>query len=225
MAYTNELQRRRKRRQKRRGYTAPAQRRSTRNHAGGQSGRHPQKDRGLDSYPTPPEAVEALLKVEQLPHRLWEPAAGHGPIVQVLRDHGHAVIASDIKQYDFPLDYVGDFLDRESAPPDTNCILTNPPFSIINKFVANALDLVPKVVILAQLTLLSSEARTKMLERRGLARVHIFRNRLPMMHREGWAGPKASSMITFAWFVWERGHESSTTLHRTSWERNTAARR
>jgi hypothetical protein len=144
------------------------------NHAAGQSGRHPLKEHRLDSYPTPPEAVEALLKVERLPHCVWEPAAGHGAIVQVLRGYGHTVFASDITSYGFPLHYVGDFLDRKAAPPDTNCLLTNPPFSIVNEFVAHALDLCPKVVILARLLFLESTGRTGILEHCGLARVHIL---------------------------------------------------
>ena len=75
-----------------------------------QSGRHTNADRGADLYETPPVATEALLRVERLPHWLWEPAAGRGAIVNVLRDHGHATIASDIIDYGFPLHFVADFL-------------------------------------------------------------------------------------------------------------------
>ena len=53
-------------------------------------------ERGLDLYETPAVAVEALLRVEQIPQRIWEPAAGRGAIVNVLRRAGHEVIASDI---------------------------------------------------------------------------------------------------------------------------------
>ena len=35
------------------------------------------------------------------------------------------------------------------------------------------------------------------------ARVHVLSRRLPMMHRDGWDGPKASSQMNTAWFVWE----------------------
>jgi hypothetical protein len=53
--------------------------------------RHPLAERGLDLYETPPVAVDALLRYEKLPHQIWEPAAGRGAIVRVLRDAGHAV--------------------------------------------------------------------------------------------------------------------------------------
>ena len=52
-----------------------------------------------------------------------------------------------------------------------------------------------------------------------LARVHVFKNRLPMMHRAGWAGPQASSAIPFAWFVWDREHAGPTTIDRISWSK------
>ena len=69
--------------------------------------RHAHAERGLDLYETPDVAVEALLRVEKIPQRIWEPAAGKGAIVRVLRGHGHAVIASDIYDYG-GLDFVGD---------------------------------------------------------------------------------------------------------------------
>src|SRR5215510_4855776 len=78
--------------------------------------RHPLAERGHDLYETPDVAVEALLRVEKLPHRLWEPAAGRGAIVRVLRDAGHTVIPSDLIDYEFPLHTVGDFLKITAMP-------------------------------------------------------------------------------------------------------------
>ena len=64
--------------------------------------RHPLAERGDDLYETPPVAVEALLRVEHLPRRIWEPACGPGAIVRVLRAHGHEVLASDLVDYGNP---------------------------------------------------------------------------------------------------------------------------
>ena len=184
-----------------------------------QSGSHALAARGVDLYETPPCATEALLRVERLPHWVWEPAAGRGAIVDVLRAHGHAAIASDIVDYGFPLHFVGDFLAQAKVPVGVECILTNPPFQIIGEFVAHALDLCPRVIVLARLAFLEFERRTSIIEKRGLARVHAFRNRLPMMHRDGWVGPRASSAMAFAWFVWDRDHSGPTAIDRISWER------
>ena len=185
-----------------------------------QSGRHTLAERGFDLYSTPPCATEALLRVERLPHWIWEPAAGRGAIVNVLRDHGHAAIASDIIDYGFPLHFVGDFLKQTKAPVGTECICTNPPFKIAAKFVAHALDMCPRVIMLARLAFLESERRTAILDRGKLARVHVFKRRLPFMHRDRWAGARASSAIAFAWFVFDRDHRGPTVINRISWERD-----
>jgi hypothetical protein len=178
-----------------------------------QSGRHSNADRGADLYETPAVAVEALLRVESLPHWLWEPAAGRGAIARVLRAAGHAVIASDVIDYG-GLHFVADFLKATKAPVDCESIITNPPYQKAVEFTRHALNLVPKVYLLLRLAFLESARRTDVLERRGLRAVHVFRRRLPMMHRDGWAGPRASSAIAFAWFVWDRDHRGPTVIDR-----------
>jgi hypothetical protein len=176
----------------------------------------------MDLYETPAVAVEALRRVEQLPHRLWEPACGHGNIVDVLRAHGHEIIASDLVDYGDPTHFYGrDFLLELKAPDGCQCILTNPPFRLAEQFVAHAIHLCPLVIMLLRLAFLESDRRRHILEGRGLARVHVFRKRLPMMHRAGWEGRKANSGMAFGWFVWDRAHSGPTELHRLSWETTT----
>jgi len=177
---------------------------------------HPHSERGHDLYETPACAVEALLRVEKLPHCVWEPACGRSAVANVLRAHGHAVIASDIYDYG-DLHFVGDFLAQEKMPAGCDCIITNPPFRHIEPFVEHALELSPLVIMLARLAFLESQRRTRILEQCGLARVHIFRNRLPMLHRDGWTGPKASSAIPYMWAIWDRSHKGPATIHRLSW--------
>jgi hypothetical protein len=193
-----------------------------RNHAAN-AGTHSFQDRGPDNYSTPPSAVEALLRVERLPHKIWEPAAGYGSIVKTLRAAGHDVIASDLHDWNLPGCATDvDFLTVERAPHDAECVVTNPPYRYAAEFVEHALDLVPFVLMLLRLQFLESERRSAILESGELARVHVFRHRLPMMHRHDWAGPKASSSIPFAWFVWDRCHDGPTTLHRISARREVA---
>jgi hypothetical protein len=180
-----------------------------------QTGRHSNAARGFDLYETPPIAVEELLAVENLPHRIWEPCAGRGAIANVLRDRGHAVVCSDLVPYDdFPLYFVGDFLLQTQPPVGCGAIVTNPPYQIVTEFARHALDLAPCVYMLLRLAFLESIRRTDILERRGLARVYVFRRRLPMMHRDGWNGPRASSAIPFAWFCWNRDHRGPIVVDR-----------
>lgn len=176
--------------------------------------------RGDDCYQSPPEAVSALLRVERLPARIWEPACGPGSIVRVLRSAGHDVLATDLVDYaSQDQDEVGrDFLMEYKLPHGIEAIITNPPFKNAGEFAAKALDLCPKVIFLLRLAFIESTKRRNILDNGMLARVHVFRNRLPMMHREGWEQKQASSAMAFAWFVWDRDHKGPTELHRLSWE-------
>jgi hypothetical protein len=181
-------------------------------------------DRGNDLYQSPPEAVRALLRVEALPGCIWEPACGPGAIVRVLRDAGHDVIATDLVDYASPDQDEArrDFLMERTLPHGVQAIVTNPPFKNAHEFVAHALELCPKVVMLLRLAFIESERRRNILDGVALARVHVFRNRLPMMHRDGQgirpAEKQNSSAMAFAWFVWDRDHKGPTELHRLSWE-------
>jgi hypothetical protein len=67
----------------------------------------------------------------------------------------------------------------------------NAPFKLAAEFIAHALDVSPLVIALARLAFMESERRTAILEGRGLARIHVFRRRLPLMHRHRLGGPKS----------------------------------
>lgn len=183
-----------------------------------QPGRATLAERGEDFYETPAEATRALLQVETLPHIVWEPAAGRGAIVDVLRSASHEVVASDLIDYGEPTQASRrDFLMERKAPPGCTAIVTNPPFKLAEKFVEHGLTLCPLVIMLLRLAFLESEKRTIILDTGKLARIHVFRNRLPMMHRDGWSGNKATSAIPFAWFVWDANYYGRTALDRISW--------
>lgn len=187
-------------------------------HATG-NGKHCLKDRGPDLYETPPEALRALMAVEGLPLRIWEPACGLGAIVSPLRAAGHEVVATDLNEWGCPDSQSGiDFLMERRAPDGCECILTNPPFKLAGQFASHALTLAPVVILLLRLAFLEGTGRTKLLEHSGLARIHVFRNRLRRMHRHGWEGPKSeASAVAFAWFVWSRAHRGPALLDRISW--------
>ena len=173
---------------------------------------------------TPPVAVRALLEVEPLSGTIWEPACGSGSIVTTLRAAGHRVVATDIESYGCPNSLGGvDFLKQTTAPEGAQTILTNPPFKDASKFIHSALFLVPRVIMLLRLVFLEGERRSEILEGGQLARVYVFRNRLPMMHRANWDGPKIDSgAVAFAWFIWEWHHRGPTELRRISWKPDAA---
>jgi len=125
---------------------------------------------------------------------------------------------TDLVDYGNPTHfYRHDFL-MERMPTGYECILTNPPFKLVEEFVAHAIEICPLVIMLLRLAFYESERRRDLLENCGLARIHCFRKRLPMMHRAGWEGRKANSGMAFAWYTWIRGHTRPTTIARISWE-------
>jgi len=178
-------------------------------------GQHALSERGNDLYETPEVATRALLAAERVPSRVWEPACGRLAIANVLRAAGREVFASDIEQYSNHS--VRDFLKPNDDLESFDGIVTNPPFKHAGDFVRLACERAPYVAMLLRLAFLESEKRRPILDNGKLARVHVFRNRLPMMHRDGWEGPKVTNPTAFAWFVWERNHEGPTTLNRISW--------
>jgi hypothetical protein len=183
--------------------------------------RHRLSERRDDLYETPPAATRALLTAEPFNGTIWEPACGPGAIVTVLREAGHRVYATDLIDYGLSDSEAGiDFLLERQAPGfHIGAIVTNPPFKLATEFVTHALELgIPKVAMLLRLAFLESDRRIAILDGGLLARIHVFRRRLPMMHRSGWEGPKTNSAMAFAWFVWELGHKGPSEIHRISWE-------
>jgi hypothetical protein len=183
---------------------------------------HAHKDRGHDLYETPAIATQALLRVERLAPRVWEPSAGRGAIMRELLSAGHQVVASDLIAYagaDAGIETSVDFLDVQQAPAGCTDLVTNPPYKLANAFVRHGLTLVPRVIVLLRLMALEGARRSDLIDRH-LVRVWAGIERLPAMHREGWDGPKLkASAAPFAWFVFEAKERGDTPieLRRMSW--------
>jgi len=178
-----------------------------------QVNRAPLFERRGDCYDTPEVGVHALLAAERLPHRIWEPACGTGNIVAVLRAAGHEVIATDLNDRGCPNSIAR--IDFLLPGPAVTCdaIVTNPPFSLAEEFVAAALDRAPIVAMLLRLAFFESERRTSLLDDRNLARIHVFANRLPDMSGKG----NVNCGMAMAWFVWDQNYIGPTLLDRISW--------
>jgi len=214
----------------------------------------PAAERGDNLYETPPEAVRALLSLTRFSPTVWEPACGKGAISRMLEDAGYEVILSDLRDYGThnrhgEVQEVGDFLAtarREGkadgivgpwlgalAAPVNVDIVTNPPYgSSLNAFVAHALRVhrPRRMALLLNLNFLAGfddPDRCYAMDECPPATVYVFTRRLPMMHRDGWDGPEASSRMNTAWFVWEldeatdtydAGGKRDTTLLRVDWK-------
>lgn len=161
-----------------------------------------------DFYPTPPEATLALLSKEKFMGSIWEPACGDGAISRVLQEAGYDVYSSDLIDRGFgnaPHDFLTSTVNAEN-------IITNPPFTLAQEFVERSLERTSgKVAMLCKLAFLEGQKRKEFFETTPLARVHVFSKRVNF-YREGERGKLGTSMIAFAWFVWEHGHEGPPQL-------------
>lgn len=91
-------------------------------------------------------------------------------------------------------------------------IVTNPPYILAEQFVRNSLTKTTgKVAMLCKLAFLEGAKRRAFFAETPLARVYVFSKRISL-YRNGEKGSYSSSMIAFAWFVWEHGYEGEPVI-------------
>lgn len=183
------------------------------------------KERRDDLYETPHCATLALMRVEPLPQRIWEPAAGRGAIARELEAAGHHVLKSDLVAHPgadngivTPVDFLLE--PRSSLLADVEAIVSNPPYKNADEFIRRSLfHFQLPVIVLLRLMALEGANRSDLVDRH-LVRVWAGIERLPKFQREGWAGPKQKDETSpFAWFIFspeDRG-SSPIALRRISW--------
>lgn len=177
--------------------------------------------RGVNFYQTPRVAVLSLLAHESFTETIWEPACGFCAISGVFEEKGYSVILSDLVDRGAisaagVVQTAGDFLhSRPAAEGEGPDIVTNPPYGeSLNAFVTHALRVHKprKLALLLNLNFqcgFADEDRNFVMDLNPPSRVYAFKRRLPMMHREGYEGEKASSRMNTGWFVWERNEDGS----------------
>ncbi|HSV00841.1 MAG TPA: class I SAM-dependent methyltransferase [Roseiarcus sp.] len=183
------------------------------------------KERRDDLYETPACATLALMRVEPLPHRIWEPAAGRGAISRELEAAGRHVMKSDLVAHSgadegivTPVDFLLEL--RSSLLADAEAIVTKSPYKNADEFIRRGLfHFRLPVVVLLRLMAMEGANRSDLVDRH-LVRVWAGIERLQKFQREGWKGPKQTSETSpFAWFVFspeDRG-ANPIALRRMSW--------
>jgi hypothetical protein len=187
-----------------------------------QNSNHSEVARGLDAYFTPRAAVVALLDLEHefIPKEVYEPAVGAGNIAQELELDGYEVYCADIRDYGYPGTVVEDYLAKDTCPPWVSGIITNPPFKHAKAFCEKAVKQVDYVAMLGRIAYLESLDRQAWLTDNPPTRILVPSRRLPMMHRLGWDGPKASSNVCHPWYIWDKNRDQGglTELHYYDWK-------
>lgn len=177
-------------------------------------------EKGDQLYETPQEATRTLIALEGFSATFKEPFVGRGAILRVMEAAGYEGVISDLRDRGTAtrhgeLQAVEDFL---TSLPGETCgmdIVTNPPYGdLANKCLARALRVHKPAKMAALLNLnfqcgFDDPDRCYVMDENPPSRVYTFIRRLPMMHRDGWDGPKATSQMNTAWFVWERNPDGS----------------
>lgn len=161
----------------------------------------------LDDFPTPCWATRALCNLLEGEFSCldgltaWEPAAGRGYMAKPLREYFKSVVASDIKDYGFPLDFIFDFKDR-MEPPSVDWVISNPPFNAAVEFIdyGYARANIGVAMLVRSVFLESCGRYDDLFKRNPPTIVAQFCERVPMV--KGRIDPKASTATSYAWFIW-----------------------
>lgn len=177
-----------------------------------------------DFHRSPPEAVDCLLRIEGARlrqfDRIREMACGDGALVLPLRRAGFVVDASDIENRRCPGQTVADYLKRPAVYRPGVAGVTNPPFNCAEEFILKACAEFDYVAFVLRLRYVGAKHQLQIPgiddakkspiwanTRIPFARVIIPDGRWPMMHRDGYEGPKTDNSPTdFGWFIWDRQH-------------------
>jgi len=109
-----------------------------------------------DNFQTPKIALDFLLPYLKREWIIWECAWGKGNLFNFLKSEGFDVIGSD-KDFDFLNSY-----------KECDCIVTNPPYSIKDKFLARCYELEKPFALLMPLTALEGKKRGKLYKKYGI---------------------------------------------------------
>jgi hypothetical protein len=168
-------------------------------------------------YPTPPEATRALLGAEPFNGGIWEPACGQGHIAEVLREHGHHVIATDLAPCWGYGETGRDFLAEDRALALN--IITNPPYGagLADKFCRHAIELTRimrgKVAMLLPVNSLCHPIRHDSFVKAPPSVIYA----LDECHcwPEGDASRATATLKQqrYCWIVWDHAHHGETRFH------------
>lgn len=144
--------------------------------------------RVADDIQTPAYALEPLLPWLKQEWVIWECAEGKGNLSSALRQLGYIVVGSDILTGH-------NFLTWQ--PEQWDCIVTNPPYSMKEKFLRRVYELGKPFALLLPLTTLETRVRQEMFRKYGVE-IILFDRRIDF---ELPSGNKSKSWFATAWFT------------------------
>jgi hypothetical protein len=166
-----------------------------------------------DYYATTPLAAELLLTLDWFSD-IWECCSGGGHLAEVFDKHGLLARYSDIIDYGNNAEII-DFVHYRGGWHGD--IITNPPYKFATEMAYNALRILHegrKLALLLPTRYLSGQERRRLFDRYPLHTVWISSSRSIYCALNGNfnVGTGNNSAIDYAWFVWHKGYNGSTSL-------------
>jgi hypothetical protein len=159
--------------------------------------------KAFDQYETPAWVTLALIPhLPVLGGTVWEPAAGSGKMVAVLRQAGFEVLGTDVTAGT-------DFL-CSSPQGGVRAIITNPPYALAREFIEHALrfDAVRITAVLLRTDFDHAATRAHL-----FADCPAFAKKLVLTKRIRWIeGSTGSPSFNHAWFMWDGAHRGPPKL-------------
>lgn len=149
----------------------------------------PKHTRSSDDFYTPDNALIPLLDYIDRNWRIWECASGTGNIFNFFKNKGFSIIGSDIKE---GIDFLG---ENDGYRGTYDCIITNPPFSLKDKFLQRCYEIGKPFALLLPITALEGIKRQELYKKYGIQIIFFNRRVQYRGHNSG------SCWFASAWFT------------------------
>lgn len=162
-----------------------------------------------DFYATSPIAVEKLFELEEFSKDIWECACGQGHLSKKMIELGKNVTSTDLIDRNYGVSNINFLLQKDIFKGD---IITNPPYSLCNKFITKGMTLINngnKLALLLRTLSLEGIERKKIFTLYPPKKILVFSKRLNCAKNGEFELYKSSAM-SYSWFVWEKGFTGDT---------------
>lgn len=166
-----------------------------------------------DFYATEPKAVKMLLQMEKFEGTIWEPACGEGHLSEEIKRLGYFVFSTDIVDRGYG-DGIVDFIGLENNEPTDRNIITNPPYRYADDFIIRSLEILQqgkKLALFLPIRYLEGKRRKQIFVTTPPSIVYVSSSRLKCAIN-GEFDKMTGSAVSYAWFVWQKGHTGDTIL-------------
>ena len=166
-----------------------------------------------DYYATEPKAVRLLFELEYFPKdtTIWECACGEGHLSKEMKRNGYNVYSSDY--FDRGYGEICDFVGMQNTAPTEYNIITNPPYRLANEFINRGMQILKKgnkLALFLPIRYLEGKERKEIYRQYPPKSVYVSSGRLNCAINGDFS--KARSAISYAWYVWQKGHKGETIL-------------